>query len=290
MTVGVAGLGLIGGSIGLAMRAAGHEVVGWDPSDPAQNLAKERQCVDRLGSLAELAAASVVFIAAPPEKITQVADELFSHTGPETVITDCASVKSVIASWAESNKRTMFVGGHPMAGHEKSGAGYSSAWMFRGSRWLLTPVKSTSKAAIKVVADLVKEIGATPVRIQAENHDHHVAVLSHLPHALAAHLVLMGAELEMAEIGAGSWRDLTRVGGVDPGLWTQIFLGNRQELAKVLRGFSGRLDELAQALDSGDEAHIHKVFADAKVAKTAQDKEAAAQAPKTPMRAIRKKR
>ena len=114
-----------------------------------------------------------------------------------------------------------------MAGHEKGGAEYASAWLFRDARWILTPDKKASKGAVSAVEGLVKAVGAIPIRLDSSLHDRHVAILSHLPHALAAVLVLMAADLQHLEVAAGSWRDVTRVGGVDPELWTQILTGNR---------------------------------------------------------------
>ena len=147
-----------------------------------------------------------------------------------------------------------------MAGHEKGGATYASAWMFRGARWIITPVKATSPASVRVVEGLVKAMGATPVRIDAEGHDRHVATVSHLPHVLAALLVNMGESLESVGAAGGSWRDMTRVGGVDPDLWTQIFMRNRTELAHCLRDYEAGLSGLREALERDDREAVHVVL------------------------------
>ena len=252
MTVGIAGLGLIGGSIGLALRKPGRIVIGYDPSPQAGELATERQCVDRVVSLQELAEAEAIFVAAPPSHVVTLVEELLAVVGEEIPISDCASVKGDIALWAKQKKVIQFVPGHPMAGHEKSGAGFSSAWLFRHAKWILTPLPSTSRPAIHKIEALVKEMGATPMRMNAASHDRQVAILSHLPHAFAAVLVQLGTELESTEIASGSWRDLTRVGGVDPELWTQIFLGNRREFASVLSDAEGKLAQLRVAIEAND--------------------------------------
>lgn len=271
VTIGVIGLGLIGGSVGLSLRSPERTVIGCDPSPEAEALATSRMCVDRIAPFEEVAQADFVFIAAPPEHVIPTAERVLELAAPEAVITDCASVKVSIANWAAEKKATQFVGGHPMAGHEKSGAGFASGWLFRNARWLLTPTKHTSKSALRSLETLLKSMGATPIRVDAAEHDRHVAILSHLPHVLAALLVLEGDSLERTEIGAGSWRDATRVGGVDPELWTQIMLGNAPELARVSREFAASLVELANVLESGDREGLQKMLVQAQAAKKKQD-------------------
>ncbi len=270
MTVGVVGLGLIGGSIGLALRDPDRLIVGYDPNEANANLALDRACVDRLGSLAEVAVADVVFVAAPPAKVVDVLDQLKFLRGPDTVITDCTSVKRIVADWAESTRDPLFVPGHPMAGHEKSGPGFASAWMFRSARWILSPLPFTQKSAINKVESLVKAMGATPLQVPADRHDRHVAVVSHLPHALAALLVQLADGLDDKNVAGGSWRDLTRVGGVDPALWSQIFIGNRVELGRVIGEMSKRLAVLESDVVAGNEKAVLDFFIAAQEAKGRQ--------------------
>jgi prephenate dehydrogenase len=202
----------------------------------------------------------------------EVAALICAKRGPNTVVTDCASVKSEIVTWADKNKIPEFIAGHPMAGHEKSGAEYASAWMFRNARWILMPTKLSSKGALATVEELVRTMGATPIRLEAESHDRHVALLSHLPHAIAAVLVSMAESLDHVEVGAGSWRDLTRVGGVDAGLWTQILIENRRELTKVIAEFQDDLGEIRRMLDQKDSGAIFKLLSEAQKAKAKQEK------------------
>ncbi len=272
MTVGIVGLGLIGGSIGLALREPGRKIVGWDPSADAVKVATERFCIDQSLPIEEVAQADIVFVASPPKAIIANLDAILAAKGPETVFTDCGSVKSDIVAWAKAKKEPNFVGGHPMAGHEKSGAQFASAWMFRNARWILTPTTSTANKALKKVEEVVKLMGAVPVRIDAAKHDRHVAILSHLPHAFAAILVELGTELEHGDAAGGSWRDLTRVGGVDPGLWTEIFMGNRLELINVAKDAESRLAQIRQALENQDPAAIKQILENAKIAKKKHSK------------------
>lgn len=271
MTVGVVGLGLIGGSIGLALREPGRTVVGYDPSPANSQLALDRFCVDLLAPLQQVATADIVFVAAPPANVVPILQRLSIVKAPETIVTDCTSVKGSVIEWANEAKADWFVGGHPMAGHEKSGPGFASSWMFRNARWILTPTKTTNKKALSTVEKLVKEMGAVPIRVDAETHDGQVAILSHLPHAFAAVLVTLGEELERTDISGGSWRDLTRVGGVDPDLWAQIFAGNRVQLAQSLQDAENHLAELRKALEADDIGTVRAILERAKIAKKKQE-------------------
>jgi prephenate dehydrogenase len=139
--------------------------------------------------------------------------------------------------------------------------------MFRNARWILTPVPCTNRAAIKTIEEVTKIMGAKPVRLDPMAHDASVALYSHLPHAIAGVLVQLAVELEGESVGAGSWADVTRVGGVNPELWSQIFLGNRHEVAKSIRQFSGKLEDLADALETDDQETVLRSFKQAEAAK-----------------------
>lgn len=252
MTVGIVGVGLIGGSIGMALKGAGHRVIGFDPRPEHLEKAIERHLMDERATLAEVAGADAAFVAVPPAFVTETLAAMEPDLNPEGAVSDCTSVKSAILDWVAGRGGLLaerFVGGHPMAGHEKSGPAYASEWMFRGARWLLTPTKLTSREARERITGLVKETGAKPVRLDAGEHDRHVAVLSHLPHVVAAALVEMGGRIETPEVAAGSWRDLTRVGGVDPELWSQILTGNAGPNAAALDDLIGHLSRYRSLLD-----------------------------------------
>ncbi len=269
-TIGIVGLGLIGGSVGLALRDPGRTILGFDASEASARVARDRLCIDRLVSFEEVLQADVVFLAVPPDVTVDTAERAMAAAGESTVVTDCSSVKSEVAKWAQKGKHARFVPGHPMAGHEKGGATYASSWMFRGARWILTPVRATESASVRSVEALVKAMGAKPVRIEAAAHDRHVATVSHLPHVLAAVLVNLGESLESVDAAGGSWRDMTRVGGVDPDLWTQIMMQNRVELAKVLRDYEGNLLEMRTALESDDREGLRAILERAHKLKAAQ--------------------
>jgi prephenate dehydrogenase len=255
MNIGIIGTGLIGGSIGMSLKKKGHQVWGWDPSDDNLQTSRRRYAIDEITSFEDTCQAEVVFICVPPGHLVSVAEKVYQAKHPETVVTDCGSVKSELCRWADDKHD--FVPGHPMAGHEKGGPSFASDWLFRNAKWILTPGENVAPDAIKKVEQLVADMQAVPVRLRPELHDYHVGVLSHLPHILAALLVQMGSELHHSEVSGGSWRDLTRVGGVDPNLWTQILTENREELVKVLADFGNRLDAVREMIHSKDTTTVH---------------------------------
>ena len=158
-----------------------------------------------------------------------------------------------------------------MAGHEKSGPAFASAWMFRGARWLLTPTSHTGSDCLATIESLIAAMGAVPVRVDAQTHDRQVAILSHVPHALAAVLVVLGEELPRTDLAGGSWKDLTRVGGVDPDLWSQILIGNRSEIANVLGAAVKHLESLRASLLANNLDEVRAILTRARKAKKKQE-------------------
>jgi prephenate dehydrogenase len=267
MTVGIVGLGLIGGSIGLALREPGRKILGYDPNAASAKVAFDRGCFDMFAELDEVCKADVVFVAVPPKHVVEVLKAVSALKGPETIYTDCTSVKAEVVEWAVKVDEPNFVIGHPMAGHERTGAAFASAWLFRGSKWILCPLKNTSLKALKKVDELIAAVGATSVQMDATAHDREIAVVSHLPHALAGVLVQLADGPHPVDVTGGSWRDLTRVGGVDPGLWAQIFIANRAEVSKAIENAQEKLSELKGHLDANEFDGVWAFFASSKNAK-----------------------
>jgi len=267
MTVGIVGLGLIGGSIGLALREPGRKIIGYDPNSDSVKTAIDRGCIDAYAELQDVAKTDVVFVAVPPKHTVGTLIAVKAFKRPDTVVSDCTSVKAEVVEWAEGAREPEFVIGHPMAGHERSGAAFASAWMFRGAKWIICPLKCTSLAAAKKIEDLVAAMGATCVRMDASIHDRQIAVVSHLPHAVAGVLVQLDRGPSEVDVSGGSWRDLTRVGGVDPALWTQIFMANRVEVSKAIEETQQKLAELKAHLDANETEGVWAFFAHARNAK-----------------------
>lgn len=267
--IGIIGTGLIGGSVGMAMKVQGHEVFGYDANPSHLEVALRRNSLDHATTIAEIAQLDVVFVCVSPSLLVSVSSEAYALKAPKTIFTDCGSTKTDISAWAAD--KDMFVPGHPMAGHEKSGPSYATNWLFRGAKWILTPNEKTSKEAVKVIEGLVKEMEATPVSIPAATHDRQIGVLSHLPHVVAALLIQSRDLVPKGDVSGGSWRDLTRVGGVDPKLWTDIFSSNRQELLGVLDEFGENLKAFQNLLASGDKDKLEQWLAQIVVSKEKQN-------------------
>lgn len=274
MLVGIAGLGVIGGSIGLSLKSHGKaKVIGYDVDPLVQEEALKLECVDAASkSLYEFGDCDWVFAAVPPHAVRQCLDKLESAVKPGAIVTDCASVKGFINDWAAKNpdREKWFVGGHPMAGNEGTGPSNADASLFAGSKWIITPTAGTPADVLAQLNEMIRCLGANPVEMTAEDHDRHVALLSHVPHALAATLVQMSANLDSPEVAAGSWRDLTRVAGSNPELWQHIFAENKHALSVTLSDLIDRLADLKGSIDSGDTESIRGFFENARQIKRRQ--------------------
>lgn len=255
LTIGIVGTGLIGASIGMGLKAKGHRVLGYDLSTENTDIALRRYAIDEAVSIEVASKADVVFVAVPPAATVAVLDQVYASRAPETLVTDTASIKADVAAWGQDKE--WFVASHPMAGHEKGGPKFASNWLFRGAKWIICPGAAPTSLMAKLES-VLKELDAIPVRLSASEHDRTAAILSHLPHVLAGLLLETGGQLESTEASGGSWKDLTRVGGVDPELWTQILLGNRTEVASVLGDYVARLGELQSMIERSDKKGIEK--------------------------------
>lgn len=254
----VVGVGLVGGSIGMAARGrAGAHVTGYDPDERALAAALELGALDEASpSLAEAVAGSeFAFIATPVGAIVDCALAALDAAGPECVVSDVGSTKRAILSGVSDER---FVGGHPMAGAESAGVEQARADLFDGATWYLT---GTPGARLDRLSGLVRTLGAQPTTIDAEAHDRLMARLSHLPHVLANVLVDGAAralERERRELGTGlrgagpSFRDATRVAGANTAMWVDIYLSNGDTLIEAIDETIEDLVEVRAALARSD--------------------------------------
>jgi prephenate dehydrogenase len=258
MRIAVLGVGLIGGSIGLAARRRlDAEVAGYDPDRSLADLALELEAIDLAPSTVADAVqgAELVFCAAPVTALPGLAAEALDAGGEDCAVTDVGSVKRDVIAALGSESR--FIGGHPLAGAETSGVENARADLFEGARWYLTPTEKTGGLLYDRLQRAIAELGARPQAIEAETHDRLMATVSHLPHVLANVLVAQAAaalseEAErLPEVGP-SFRDATRVAGANPAIWGDIFAGNREAVAAEIDGVVARLSEAADVLRSGD--------------------------------------
>jgi prephenate dehydrogenase len=258
MKVAVLGVGLIGGSIGLAARERlDAEVAGFDPEEGLLSRARDLGAIGTgHGSVAEACGgAEIVFCASPVTALPELAAEALESTGEGCAVTDVGSVKrEVIARLGEEPR---FVGGHPIAGAETSGVEHARPDLFEGARWYLTPTPRTEGVLYDRLQRAIAELGARPQAIDAETHDRVMATVSHLPHVLANVLVGEAADAlaeeseRLPEVGP-SFRDATRVAGANPAIWADILAENREAVATGMEEVATRLGEVAAVLRSGD--------------------------------------
>ena len=258
MRIAVLGVGLIGGSIGLAAhRRLEAEVAGFDPDRELLARAEELGAIDSVhqSAAAAVEGAELVFCAAPVTALPRLASEALDAAGEDCAVTDVGSVKRDVI--AALGSQTRFIGGHPLAGAETAGVENARDDLFEGARWYLTPTPNSGGMLYDRVQRAITEIGARPQAIEAETHDRLMATVSHLPHVLANVLVTQAAtalseEAEhLPEVGP-SFRDATRVAGANPAIWGDIFAGNREAVASEIDGVIARLGETAELLRAGD--------------------------------------
>jgi prephenate dehydrogenase len=252
MRVAVLGVGLIGGSIGLAARETGHEVVGWDVDPEAIAAAVEHGGIDTAAASAAdaVAGAEVCFVCAPVGVLPGLVAHALAAAPADCAVTDVGSTKRAIV---DSTGDERFIGGHPLAGSEASGIGHARADLFRDATWYLTPSRQSSGILYERLHSMLVGFGARPSAIGAEEHDRVMAVTSHLPHVLANVLLLRAAEhASLDESGPGigpSLRDATRVAGANPAIWPDIFTSNAETLSAEIRQIVRSLEEVTALLE-----------------------------------------
>jgi prephenate dehydrogenase len=274
----VFGVGLIGGSFALALKAAGQveEVVGFGRSLSTLTLAQERGVIDRLGvdPGKEMIGADLVLIATPVGQMPKIMARIAPYLEAETVVTDGGSTKSDVADAAREHfgeKARQFVPAHPVAGAENSGAAAARADLYRGKKVVLAPLPENTVLNVARVRSAWEWCGGEIFELTPEEHDRVFAAVSHLPHLLSFALVHGLAVRENADLyfkfAASGFRDFTRIAASHPEMWRDICLANRVALLGELEHYRKRIDELDDALAHGDGAALEKIFDVARVAR-----------------------
>lgn len=249
--VHIIGSGLIGASIGMALRASGLDVSLEDLSPTSAALARDLGAGDLLTQRGDADTVELVVVATPPD-VTSNLVVATQQAFPQAVVTDVASVKQIIVDEVaeRGGDLSRFVGGHPMAGRERSGAIAARKDLFEGRTWVLTPTERTTPEALALVRRIAELTGAAVVVLDAAEHDAAVAAVSHVPQIAAS---VVAARLEplsetaVALAGQGV-RDVTRIAASDPGLWTQILVGNAPAVHEVLEAVIADLADLSGAI------------------------------------------
>jgi prephenate dehydrogenase len=260
----IVGTGLIGGSIGMALRSRGWHVTGRDADEARGARALELGALDAIGHDPE---AEITFIATPVSAIAGEAQRALKGGG---VVTDVGSVKGGVVA-AVNHPR--FIGGHPMAGSEQDGVDGADPELFEGATWVLTPTEETDPAAYARLRSIVSSLGADVVAVPPARHDELVAVVSHVPHLTAA--TLMGLAAEGAEehatllrLAAGGFRDMTRVAAGHPGIWPDICADNSEAITAILDRLVMALTEMRDIVASADRDRLLARLERARVART----------------------
>lgn len=272
MRLALIGVGLIGGSVAAALRAAGRvdSVCGFDVDAASTAAGVERQLIDRAASSVADAVegADVVVIATPVGAVEDALKQSAAVLGPTAVITDVGSTKEGIV---ESARRVMdeaqlrrFVPGHPIAGGERNGVAHADAGLFRDKLFVVTPMPESDADAVATVESLWAAVGARVERLRPDEHDRIFASVSHLPHLLAFALVAQiasepEARRKFEHAGAG-FRDFTRIAAASPAMWRDICLANRTAIVAELSNYSALLERLQQAIEVADAGAIEALL------------------------------
>jgi cyclohexadieny/prephenate dehydrogenase len=270
--VALIGLGLIAGSMGHAMRAAGlaREIVGYAKTAATRAAALEEGFVDRVAetAAAAVAGADLVVLCVPVGAMAAVAAEIGPALGPGAIVTDVGSVKQAVIEAVAPHlpAGVHFIPGHPLAGTEHSGPRSGFATLFVNRWWLLTPLAGADPAALGRLRGLIEGIGARVEEMDAAHHDLVLAVTSHTPHLIAYTMVGVADDLarvtesEVIKFSAAGFRDFTRIAASDPTMWRDVFLTNREATLEILGRFTEELFALQRAIRLGDGDHLHAYF------------------------------
>jgi len=260
----IVGTGLIGGSIGLALRRQGWHVTGDDRDPTTAARAFELGALDAIGDDPD---AEITFLATPVRSIAEVARAALAHGAG--IVTDVGGVK---ASVVEAVADPRFIGGHPMAGSEQDGIDGADADLFAGAVWVLTPTATTDDAAFAALRLVISQLGADVVALAPDHHDALVAVVSHVPHLAAASLMRLADDRAvehqaLLRLAAGGFRDMTRIASGHPGIWPDICTENRTAIVEVLDGLLASLTEVRGIVANDDRDGLLAVLEQARSAR-----------------------
>ena len=273
--VALIGVGLLGGSLGLALRRRGL-------ADHVRGYVRRRESTEEcvVAGAVELAStdleevvagADLVVFCTPLSQMLPLAKELAPKLGKGAIVTDVGSVKGSVVRELEpifSATDSTFVGSHPMAGSEKVGVKAARADLFENSCCVVTPTASTPSEALREVEHLWSSVGGRLLRIAPDLHDELVSRSSHLPHVIAAHLASYVLDshfpAEQARLCANGFKDSTRIASGSPEMWRDIISANQGPVSRALDDFIGRLQEFSLVLEKGDPAAIESFFRSAK--------------------------
>jgi len=277
------GVGLIGGSFALALKKSSvHQIIGIGRSQESLHEALSLGVIDAFSDTQEtnihvaLDGADLILIAAPVAQTASILKSIKPHLSNNTIITDAGSTKSDVLACAKEvlgRQFNQFVGGHPIAGAEKSGVSAATADLFSGKNVVITPSPEADNHAVARVTDFWQSCGANVSEMSAQTHDNIFAAVSHLPHILAFALVDDIASRPNAQqlfsFAASGFRDFTRIAGSHPEMWRDISLANKTALLNELNAYQNELSQIKELLSNEDGAGLQALFERASVARNA---------------------
>jgi prephenate dehydrogenase len=269
-TVAIVGVGLIGGSIGLALktRKLARRVIGVGRSATSLAEAKRLHAIDEAATdvAAAVAGADLVVVATGVASIPGILDQIDTAVRPGTLLTDAGSTKGrIVAAWEKRrrSRRGRFVGAHPVAGSHRRGPAAADPQLFSGRVTILTPAAATPAVDVEEVRGFWSALGSTVSTMPPRDHDRILAMTSHAPHVMAA-AIAAATPAEARGFTAGGWRDTTRIAAGDPELWADILLDNAAPVARALSRIAGTTAKMLAALESGDRRRLVTLLARAK--------------------------
>ena len=259
--------GLMGGSVALACARAFPDSTLFVWSRKKESLPRIQKALPKAKTGTEVSGAAgsdIVVLGAPAPVLADLVRSLLPHLGAQTLVTDVASVKGPVEKELARllKGRARWIGSHPMAGSEEGGFSAARADLFQNAAVILTPSQSTPAQTIRDASDFWKFLGGRVVELTPEEHDRQVSRISHLPHAVAATLVRAAGQKGLPLAGPG-YRDTTRVAAGPSSMWTEILLGNREEILAGLKEFRNQLQDLEKALENRDGVALTKFLEDA---------------------------
>lgn len=280
MRIGIIGFGLIGGSIAKALKkfhSQNSYIVGYDIDSTYLEAALSDHVIDKVATHlgADFSKCNVIFICTPIGDIVPIVKALIPFVSKDCILTDIGSTKydvvqTVNTTLAASEKNIYFVGGHPMAGSEKSGYFASTAHLFENAYYILTPSSDTPSFILFILQRMIERLGALPIILSPSYHDFATATVSHLPHIIASGLVQLvkesdGEHNHLHTLAAGGFKDITRIASSNPTIWQHICLSNKTQVKKSFNSYLTILNNFVDALEKEDEKAIYDFFDGSKV-------------------------
>lgn len=274
LCIGFIGLGLIGGSIAKALRANHYTctIVAYEKEDVSSidylQIALSDGTIHKIShNLTEdFASCDIIFLCAPIQVNISYLPQLKSCIKDTCILTDVGSVKSIMhTAIASYDLEQHFIGGHPMAGSEKSGYLNSSEFLLENAYYILTPTNKVAKKQVSLFTNIIKRINAIPIALDPKDHDSITADISHVPHIIAAELVNLVKESDDPTekrklLAAGGFKDITRIASSSPAMWQNICLTNKDSIIHSLKKFQSNLDQVITALENQDSEYLYQIF------------------------------